>query len=256
MTSKLTFKKVPAKCLTRARLGVAVNQLRSRARLWLLLLAPLYVAPGFGEAIYIRTQGTSAGWNTVNFHQKVAISNLVNRSGAPTPVGINVVTNFTGLHWNNATRTPLDAAAEFAGAGITQAYGQNVVVDAWIHGLLPGNSYDFTFYASRIDTANNFKTLYQVAGDNLGSDTLVAGGNTDQVARVQGIIADSRGEARLTIDKAAGNTGNWALLLALKIEGDYNRVRYVAADARMIAQAALPLGRRQQPTCKMRSTAV
>ena len=159
----------------------------------------------------------------------VALSNLVNQTGAPTPVGIRVATNFTGLTWNNATPTPIGDAAPFAPAGRTQAYAQNNIVDAFVHGLLPGSRYDFTFYASYINTPQNYHTLYRVQGVNEGYETLVAGNNTDQVARVQGVVADAEGKVRLSIGKGPDNTGNLCLLLAMKIEGAYNVDRFVSA---------------------------
>ena len=205
------------------------ERLRRFSRCLILLLLPLAAPRVVAEAIYIRTQGSAAGWNLVELHKLVDLSNLVNQAGAPTPVGIRVATNFTGLTWNHATPAPIGDAAEFAPAGRTQAYAQNKIADVFVHGLLPGRPYDFTFYASYINTANNYCTLYRVQGANEGYGTLVAGNNTDQVARVQGIVADAEGNVRLSIGKGPGNTGTYGLLLAMKIEGGYNVDRFVSA---------------------------
>jgi hypothetical protein len=166
----------------------------------------------------------------VTFNTKGAYSNLFDRTGYPVPVSIDVVTNFTtGVTHGHGTPSPTGDAAEFAPAGTAQVYSRYNVVDAVVRGLIPGDVYHFTFYASYIDYTGNFDTLYIAQGVNTGSNILSVVKNTNQVARVPGILATANGEVRLSICKGPLNTGQYYYLLAMKIEGEYNVDRHVSA---------------------------
>ena len=192
----------------------------------------LAAGPGMSDAVYISTYGTPTvpGWNRVTFNTKGAYSNMVDRTGFPVPVVIDVATNFTsGATHGHATPSPVGDAAEFAPAGTSQVYSRYNVVDAFVRGLLPGASYDFTFYASYMDTTSTFETLYLAQGATVGSNALTVAKNTNGVARVRGIVADAGGTVRLSICKGPNNTGQYFYLLAMKIEGVYNVDRFVSA---------------------------
>jgi len=120
----------------------------------------------------------------------------------------------------------MDAWNGFNGLGMsgTPLYDDNVTKSSlWVNstadrrlklsGLLAGNAYDFTFYASR-DGGGNRTTHYIINGTSV---SLNASYNADQVVTIKGIIPDGNGEVIITVNKAGA--ASYGYLNALVIDG-------------------------------------
>ncbi|QDS98840.1 hypothetical protein [Adhaeretor mobilis] len=82
------------------------------------------------------------------------------------------------------------------------------LVEYTLSGLDQNQSYDFTFFASRLGASDNRETQYDVAGDNLGTTFLNPAENLNNIAQLLDIIPDPNGEITLTIQKGPNNTNS------------------------------------------------
>lgn len=184
------------------------------------------------QEVFIDVLGTPSAdhekvWNSVPFNALTQKSNLVDRTGAATTIGMKV--GVVGGNNPNATSDLTGDAAEFSPAhsGGSQIFGNvgnhsgtyRPNLTATINGLDPSRTYAFTFVASRMNSANNLTTRYTVTGANAGSDELNAANNVDKVAVVPGIHPKADGTVELDITKGdANNHGTgYFYILAMKI---------------------------------------
>jgi hypothetical protein len=148
----------------------------------------------------IDTTGTVAGASTSNF---------VTTTNASTPVGLTVVSPFAGANMNGTTASsayPSHATSDSL-YGNTEAFsGQsNVTPIVRLTGLTPTQSYDLTFYASRIGTSDNRTTVYTATGASVSAASLNPAENVNGTATISGIQPDASGEIRIALTPGAAN---------------------------------------------------
>ena len=156
------------------------------------------------------TNGAASGWNHVGFNM-LTNSPLYDTTGMETPIQMHITKALnSGLNYNAALSTSRDAA-EFAPAGIDNAYGlagSSSYGTALLSGLSPATAYSFYFYASRMGVTDNREALYTVTGANSSSNTLNASTNSTMVARIENIYPKSDGTLTLRIEKGPGNNNS------------------------------------------------
>jgi len=122
------------------------------------------------------------------------LTNLVTAAGAPTTIGLVMLSRFNGANENgtlswpllpqNATRDSLFGNTETF-SGLANAFPSFKLV-----GLNPAAKYDLTFYASRTGVSDNRETGYTVTGANSAFAVLNAANNVSSTTSVTGIQPD------------------------------------------------------------------
>jgi lysophospholipase L1-like esterase len=167
-------------------------------------------------------------WNNVTDSIGAAVGsqvrNLVTTQNVPTGIDLVILTRFNGANTNGtltSTLFPPDATRDSL-FGNTETFSglANVFPSFKLTGLDPTQTYDFTFYASRMGVTDNRETGYTVTGFNSGFVALNASANVDKSVTLTGIAPTAEGEITISLaPTAANNNGNhFTYLGALKVE--------------------------------------
>lgn len=217
------------------------NRIQSIA-LAMFASAALWTGSAWAAPIYLditNSTGTSGGWNMLGITDSGAsgagglgqtVANMIDTNSNSTGISAEITQRFNGLN-SSGTSSPSGAAAEFGDHGADGGYGnfdapfpggnevtiQNSQIT--FSNLIDTNTYDFTFFASRLSVSDNRETLYELIGQNTDSATLNPSNNTSNVATVIGISPDINGQIVLNITEGANNTNSTGFyyLGALKI---------------------------------------
>lgn len=187
----------------------------------------------FGDS----TQTTAGNYYNdiiVNAPTTLSIADMIDSTGASTGAGISISGFFPGSNLTGHT-APTGAAAIFAATatrdnafGHTGPFSGNdnaPLGTVSLTGLNPSQTYDFTFFASRIDVTDNRETQYDVSGANSGIAFLDASNNASSIVVVSGIQPTGAGTVSIAV--SAGPNNN-------------NGSKFYYLGAMMISSAAIP----------------
>ncbi len=149
---------------------------------------------------------------------------LVTVDGRATQIDLVMLSRFNGANQSGTLESALFPAAATRDSlyGNTEAF--NSLTDIFpsfkLAGLDSLLTYDFTFYASRMNVRDNRETGYTVVGANSDFAALNVAANIDDLVTVTGIEPDAAGEITISIAPTENNNnGNhFTYLGALKIE--------------------------------------
>ena len=137
------------------------------------------------------------------------LSNLVATTGTGTGISLSIVSRFNG---NNDIGTtsglapyPSTATGDslFGNTGSFGA-GPNIFPAFRLSGLVVGQSYDLTFFASRTGVSDNRETLYTVTGSTSGSVALNASNNVSNTVTYS-VTPNASGEILINIGPGPNN---------------------------------------------------
>lgn len=159
---------------------------------------------------------TGSNWNNVTDHQ-TAVVELKDKNGLRTDITLKVTDPFYNGFNFNGTESPAGAAAEFLPTatkdnffGHGNKWGNNPpnpVGEIELTGVNSDYTYSFSFFGSRMGSADNRETLFTVTGDgNAKSDAINTSGNADQVAVIANVKPTADG--KITIRVEAGSNNN------------------------------------------------
>ncbi len=167
------------------------------------------------------------------FDDVLFIADLIDETGANTGISLSAEGFFKGSNQSGTTAPTGDAAIFHPQATRDNAFGHAgpfgtnpLTPEALLTftGLNPLNTYDFTFFASRVGlSATDIReTEYRVLGtpNNTGA-LLNASNNTSNVAQLLGLSPSGAGEIQLLVDPGPNNSGNASIfyyLGALRID--------------------------------------
>ena len=212
--------------------------LRTTLRLLALICAAVALGPAAHAASLSFDFGSTAN-TTPGFVNNVTalaqdVVQAVDTGGifTATDLTITSATGFGTAPNTAGTQTPGAPASTFFAASATRDslfgfdnFGSNpprALIEYTISGLIPGGSYDFTFFGSRTATDNREAT-FALAGANTGSASLDGASNVNNIAQVAGILATGTGDLTLTIQKGTNNNngGGFFYLGAMQIDGTF-----------------------------------
>ncbi len=156
-----------------------------------------------------------------------SVGNFITADNQSTNVGLTMTARFAGENTTNGTTSstvyPSNATSS-SSYGNTEVFsGQsNVFPKFTITGLLPGENYSFTFYASRTGASDNRSTLYTLtSGSTSSTATLDAANNVNNTATAS-IAADSLGQVRIGLSPATANNNanHFTYLAVLDVSGN------------------------------------
>lgn len=172
----------------------------------LALLAPVFINFGMDN--------TTAGWNNltnilqVHPHANATLP-LIDKEGNDTEAFLVYAAAFGGgaRHTTGAQETSIPGF-EMPDAVSRQGFygGNGTEAVLRLEGLRPNQPYDICFYASRMNVDDNRETKYTASGSNEVITQLDATNNTSEIACAIGVIPDTDGHIRITLQKGDNNT--------------------------------------------------
>jgi len=171
------------------------------------------IAPADIQINFTTETKEPAGWNNVGVHHNF-LAGLKDADGKDPGIFIFSNAEFSGGTYNGpaVTDTPLNIPAAVS---ITQLYGysegdisgvkkkQNAVIQ--FHHLNKALAYDFTFFASQENVADNRETQFTLAGANKLVATIDASDNRSDIASICDICPDDNGSVTLTVSAGPNN---------------------------------------------------
>jgi len=151
-------------------------------------------------------------------HLQNPLFNLVDFDGNGTGIGLTVNDNFWPGSNTGGTNAPNgDAAALPSNATSDSLFGSLVDFGGFLEptggvtfsGMDPNTSYNFSFFASRMNVSDNREALYSLAGATNDSATLDAANNTGNLAHIMGISPDANGNITLSVTAGPNNTNSF-----------------------------------------------
>jgi hypothetical protein len=153
---------------------------------------------------------TAGNYNNVAY-DSVSVANAIDSSGFSTGIGLTA-SGFADFGANtDGTLLPTGAASIFdPQATLDSFFGRDSrggVAYVNLTGLNPSATYNFTFFASRVEAGDtsNRETSYAVQGLNSGTSLLNPVNNSANVALVSGIFPDASGNLFVTLTKGPNN---------------------------------------------------
>lgn len=143
-----------------------------------------------------------------------SVSDLRYTTNAPSGFGLTVTSRFNASNPNGTTDSTVyaDDATRDQLYGNTASFGglSNLTPTFKLTGLPLDYTFDFTFYASRIDSGatDNREALYTVTGSNTKTAELNALNNVNGTATVTGISPSPQGEIQIALSPGNDNTHN------------------------------------------------
>jgi hypothetical protein len=170
---------------------------------------------------------TAPGWNnlddaTCDGIVANALTNLVDQSGAATPISLDVTRAFGGANTagpaSNTLGYPATASEDscWVGSGGGHAAGLSAPGELVLRHV-PAGSYLLRLYGARASasgTNNDRLTRYTVAGTSLD---LQASDNAGNVAEFPGVRADATGSLPIRVEVSPAGTGQYGYLNALEL---------------------------------------
>lgn len=150
-------------------------------------------------------------------HLQNPLFNLVDFDGNGTGIGLTVTDNFwPGSNTGGTTSPTGDAAGLPVNAVSDNLFGSLVDFGGFLEptggvtfsGMDPSLSYNFSFFASRMNVSDNREALYSLAGATNDSTTLDAANNTGTLAHIMGISPDANGDIVLSVTAGPNNTNS------------------------------------------------
>jgi hypothetical protein len=174
------------------------------------------------------TTNDAVAWNNVTDGMAgtagARVNNLVTAWNDPTGISLVILDRFNGANTNGtlaSSQFPPDATRDSL-FGNTETFNNisNIFPRFKLTGLDPMQTYDFTFYASRMGVSDNRETGYTVEGANSGFAALNASANIETFVTVAGIEPDAAGEITIRLAPTAkNNNGNhFTYLGVMKVE--------------------------------------
>ena len=165
------------------------------------------------------TSHSNPNYNTISWAAH-GVSNAIDfDTGMPSGISLSTTssTGFNELGPNSSgTTSPGSPANDFFDGEATSqnlfghdsnfnAGSPRPLVEYTISGLTSDRQYDFAFFASRLEVADNRETQYELTGVNSETVFLNPSENTDEVATALGIWPTLDGEIILSIQKGPNN---------------------------------------------------
>ncbi|WP_428388354.1 PEP-CTERM sorting domain-containing protein [Mucisphaera sp.] len=198
---------------------------------------------------------TSPGWNNVVPATTVLFATFDSNNNL-TPVGFEITDTFfqIGEPSSLGTTTPGGAAASYPGTATDDYFFGHVAAFAGaepnplgqfkLFNLDAGNTYDFTFFASRTGVGDIRDAKYTVKGAASASVVLDAANNTDQVAVISGISPDGNGEIFIDVEPGPNNSNTVGFYYLGTLEVGINAIPEPASIG-LLGLGALALLRRR-----------
>jgi hypothetical protein len=132
------------------------------------------------------------------------VLNMIDNNGVNTGFAIAITDGFSAVNNDGALGNSLGLPDEVA---VDAFWGDKWMPDGelTVSNLNRSKKYDFIFYGSRRDVADNRETKYEVIGKNSGSGSLNISNNTGEVVAVRGIIPDDSGNVVIKVSAGANN---------------------------------------------------
>jgi hypothetical protein len=167
------------------------------------------IMTGFGPA----PDDPSNYWNnvttTIGSSDSGTLLNALTAHNAASPVGLLMVSRFTGANENGtlfSTVFPARATQDSLYGNTEEFSGlSNIYPRFKLTGLNPARQYTLTFFASRTSVADNRETGYTVTGANTGFTALNAANNLNTTAQVAPISPTAGGEIEVALAPTANN---------------------------------------------------
>ena len=177
------------------------------------------LAWGQARNVYIDANGNNgpSNWNNLSFATLNASALLVDSLTHGTGIRATVTVRLNGGN-NNASASPVGDAVEFAPASTNNAYGHTVTWSGTppilfgemvFSNLNPTVAYTFTFYASRMGSADTRDARYIVTGANSGTNVLNASNNNSATVAVSGITPTAAGVITLRVEPGPDNDNSY-----------------------------------------------
>lgn len=153
---------------------------------------------------------TSAIGTVVPSVGNTSLADLVSTTGSGTGISLTMVSRFGGANTNGTTTGPASypsSATSDSLYGNTENFtgaGANNFPSFRLAGLVVGQTYDFTFFASRISVGDNRETRYTIAGATSGSVTLNPSNNNTNTVPFS-VTPNASGEILISIAPGANN---------------------------------------------------
>jgi len=150
-------------------------------------------------------------------HLQNPLFNLVDFDGNGTGISLIVTDNFwPGSNTGGTTAPTGDAAGLPSNATSDSLFGSLVAFGGFTEptggitfgGMDPNLTYNFSFFASRMNVSDNREALYSLAGATNDSTTLDAANNTSNLAHIMGISPDTNGNIVLSVTAGPNNTNS------------------------------------------------
>jgi hypothetical protein len=155
---------------------------------------------------------TAGNWNNVvNNQTGVQIPNAVKSDGAQSGVSLSILSAFSSKYSPGSQGV---VAETLYPASAQQDYftsDETACGEIQLSGLVPGNAYTFTFFASR-----EKKDVKRIGKYTAGSSstTLDAAKNTSEVAVINDVTADASGQVTINISNTMGG-GFWICVILM-----------------------------------------
>jgi hypothetical protein len=177
-------------------------------------------------------QPTAGNYNNFTTTFTGSYSNLIDDTGTNTGLSVTVTDDFYPGSNQSGTLSPSGDALIFdAQATRDNVFGHiidfggsgpNPTAGFTLSGLstAAGDSYTFTFFASRLSVGDNRETQFDVIGANSGTVYLDPANNQSNVAVLSGIEADVNGEITVNLSPGPNNNNSFGFyyLGAMKLE--------------------------------------
>ena len=175
------------------------------------------------------TTPTTGGqsWNNVTATMAASagekIPDLLATTGTGTGIGLSIVSRFNGNNDSGTTSGSAPYPSTATGDslfGNTESFGvgANVFPEFKLTGLVIGQTYHFTFFASRTGASDNRETKYTITGSTSGNVTLNASNNISNTA-IYSATPNASGEIVILMGPGTNNnnTNHFTYLNVLEI---------------------------------------
>jgi hypothetical protein len=183
--------------------------------------ATIYI--DFGSRSTVSSEDT---WNQVSINSTIQnavgngtgtphvyFSDLLDASGSSTEIEFSMSDAYAGTNTDGTTEGPYPSGATsdslFGCSTTWGGYTENGQTVFHFSNLDPLASYDFSFFASRMEATDNRETRYSVQGANSGIVDLNVSSNTATVAEIIDMKPDSDGQITLTISAGPENDNSY-----------------------------------------------
>jgi hypothetical protein len=187
----------------------------------------------FGAAGNQTLHGVAGGdpvnyWNnvtdTIGTSATGVLTNIVTADNASTPVGLAIVSRFSGANGNGTVDPspfPTEATRDSL-YGHTELWNTvtNIFPSFKLTGLNLATIYNFTIYASRMGVGDNRETGFAIVGAGSNYVTFDAANNIAGSTNADGVMPDANGEITISMGPTANNnnTYHFTYLGVLKVD--------------------------------------
>ncbi|MCA9244309.1 MAG: PEP-CTERM sorting domain-containing protein [Phycisphaerales bacterium] len=191
---------------------------------YLLVAAVICATPAFAGSLFFDFgdpgQNTGSNYNNMNHNgtypnPPAPIANAIDSTGAATGISLAVNDIFWPGTNFNGTQAPIGDAAQFdVQATRDNFFGSTVAFGGFteptggftLAGLNPGNTYTFTFFASRTGVSDVREAYYAVSGQSSETVLLNASNNVSEVAVTMALQPLPDGTMTIQVGPGPNNT--------------------------------------------------